>query len=298
MNKLIRKAFTLIELLVVIAIIGILSGLIVVSMSGVTDKANIAKAQVFSNSLRNSLMLNLISEWKLDEIIGTASPYTTPDSWSGGNTGTLYGTGGTQVFPQLQNSNCVSNKCFLFDGTDDYVDFGNAINLKSPQGTMNYWLYLTDLTTGRGVIHIYEIGGSDYLRNYINPNGQIDLVIEDENVSCVNVVSNALPLNKWTNITWVQDGISIKLYINGQLSILAGTNSGVWWTNHLSILTTRLGLSWTYFKGSIDEIRMYNAAMQTSQIKEQYYAGLNSLLANGSISARDYLLRLNETAQN
>jgi prepilin-type N-terminal cleavage/methylation domain-containing protein len=63
MNKLLRQAFTLIELLVVIAIIGILSGLIVVSMSGVTQKANIAKAQVFSNSLRNSLMLIIVGEW-------------------------------------------------------------------------------------------------------------------------------------------------------------------------------------------------------------------------------------------
>ena len=55
MNRFIKKAFTLIELLVVIAIIGILSGLIVVTMSGVTQKARIAKAQAFSNSLRNAL---------------------------------------------------------------------------------------------------------------------------------------------------------------------------------------------------------------------------------------------------
>jgi prepilin-type N-terminal cleavage/methylation domain-containing protein len=58
MKKTVSIAFTLIELLVVIAIIGILSGLIVVTMNGVTQKANIAKAQVFSNSLRNALMLN------------------------------------------------------------------------------------------------------------------------------------------------------------------------------------------------------------------------------------------------
>ena len=49
MHKIKQLAFTLIELLVVIAVIGILSGLIVVSMSGVTNKATIAKAQVFSN---------------------------------------------------------------------------------------------------------------------------------------------------------------------------------------------------------------------------------------------------------
>ncbi|MDD5569203.1 MAG: prepilin-type N-terminal cleavage/methylation domain-containing protein [Candidatus Pacebacteria bacterium] len=41
------KAFTLIELLVVIAIIGILSGLIIVGMSGATQKATIAKRRLF-----------------------------------------------------------------------------------------------------------------------------------------------------------------------------------------------------------------------------------------------------------
>jgi prepilin-type N-terminal cleavage/methylation domain-containing protein len=102
MHKLLKQAFTLIELLVVIAIIGILSGLIVVSMSGVTQKATIAKAQVFSNSLRNSLMLNLISEWKLD---GNAN-----DSWSGGNNGTWYGSEeGTNTSANYRPSDeCVS----------------------------------------------------------------------------------------------------------------------------------------------------------------------------------------------
>ena len=69
MNK--RTAFTLIELLVVIAIIGILSGLIIVSVSGAAQKATIAKAQIFSNSLRNSLMMNMVAEFKLE--IGRAS---------------------------------------------------------------------------------------------------------------------------------------------------------------------------------------------------------------------------------
>ena len=293
LNKL---AFTLIELLVVIAVIGILSGLIVVSMNGTTQKATIAKGQIFSSSLRNSLMSNLISEWKLDEIIGTVSPYTTPDSWSGGNEGTLYGTGGTQVLPQLQSSNCVSEKCFLFDGYDDNVVFGNAVNLKSSQGTINYWLYPTDFTGGRGVFHIYEGANTDYLRNYINSSGQIDLVIEDGDATYVNLVSSALPLNKWTNITWVQNGVSIKLYINGELSTLTGINSGSWWTNHLSVFTTKLGLAWAYYKGSIDEIRVYDAAISSSQIKEQYYCSLNSLFMNGGITKEEYLSRINEYA--
>jgi len=64
MNK--NKSFTLIELLVVIVIIGILAGVIMISTSSSIDKANFAKAQTFSNTVQEELLLNLVSEWTFD----------------------------------------------------------------------------------------------------------------------------------------------------------------------------------------------------------------------------------------
>jgi hypothetical protein len=46
-----------------------------------------------------------------------------------------------------------------------------------------------------------------------------------------------------------------------------------------------------FFTGSIDDVRMYKAAVPTSQIQEQYYAGLNKLLANGGITKEEYIER-------
>ncbi|MDD4531376.1 MAG: FISUMP domain-containing protein [Candidatus Pacebacteria bacterium] len=51
-----RRGFTLIELLVVIAIIGIISGLIIVTMSGATSSANEAKRKSNLSGLAKSLM--------------------------------------------------------------------------------------------------------------------------------------------------------------------------------------------------------------------------------------------------
>jgi|WetSurMetagenome_2_1015567.scaffolds.fasta_scaffold222221_2 prepilin-type N-terminal cleavage/methylation domain-containing protein len=140
MSKLFKKAFTLIELLVVIAIVGILSGLIVVSMSGMTQKAVVAKARIFSSSLRNSLMINLVSDWKLDDASGTVAA----DTW-GTNNGTLTsfadttaGYGDANTSGWVSSSNCVFNTCLKFDGTDDRIVFGSAT--KYSQYTIEVWL--------------------------------------------------------------------------------------------------------------------------------------------------------------
>lgn len=58
-NKLLKKinAFTLIELLVVIAIVGILSGLILLTMNSATTSANDAKAKAELNQLQKSILI-------------------------------------------------------------------------------------------------------------------------------------------------------------------------------------------------------------------------------------------------
>ncbi|MFA5368644.1 MAG: type II secretion system protein [Candidatus Paceibacterota bacterium] len=72
MTKL-NKGFTLIELLVVIAIIGILSGLIIVSMSSATRSANDARVQAGADQMRSAAMLYAISHSNLFNANGTTA---------------------------------------------------------------------------------------------------------------------------------------------------------------------------------------------------------------------------------
>jgi hypothetical protein len=51
----------------------------------------------------------------------------------------------------------------------------------------------------------------------------------------------------------------------------------------------RLGNDMTnYFDGKIDEIRVFSETIPISQIKQNYYSGLNNLLVSGQISGGEY----------
>jgi len=47
-----------------------------------------------------------------------------------------------------------------------------------------------------------------------------------------------------------------------------------------------------FFNGLIDEVRIYEKALETAQVKELYYAGLDRLLAKGLIDEQEYQERL------
>ncbi|MDD4358594.1 MAG: hypothetical protein PHY30_02135, partial [Candidatus Pacebacteria bacterium] len=51
------------------------------------------------------------------------------------------------------------------------------------------------------------------------------------------------------------------------------------------------------FTGLLDDIHIYNTALSSSQIKQNYIAGLNSMLANGNISKDEYNQRISDLAK-
>jgi len=294
MNKLIKQAFTLIELLVVIAIIGILSGLIIVSMGGMTQKATIAKAQVFSNSLRNSLLNNITAQYSFDDIVDyntstkvlNSTAGNVPDSWNN-NDGQAYGG-----IILKEESNCISGHCLSFDGTDDYTNHGDIFDSLS---NMSYGFWAKKISENNRFVLSkgynnfgFILGNSSCIIYFSNGSGGYTPIGLNINVQTT----------EWNYYVVSKNGTTVALYVNGT-SVSSGPHS-IPVTLPNTAFNFNIGRdsqeSNLYFDGLIDDVRIYNEAMLTSQIKENYYIGLNSLLANSNIDAREYGERINSIA--
>ncbi|MDD5569062.1 MAG: prepilin-type N-terminal cleavage/methylation domain-containing protein [Candidatus Pacebacteria bacterium] len=279
MNKNLFKAFTLIELLVVIAIIGILSGLIIVGMSGATDRAITAKAQVFSNSLRDSLLNDLISEWKFDE----ASGATVNDFW-GNNTGTITGASW-----ETTTANCIYGTCLSFSGgVNDYVQLSA----------------ITTITTGTAFVLCAWANpqkGASY-QTIMGYNSTHRLLIQDSGTmlsqqdGAFYSATGAITYNKWSYIVYWNDGTQEKWYINGTLSGTPHNTAFAEWDAAFKMGQYDL-INYPY-KGRIDEVRIYDNAIPISQIQQNYFAGINKLIAKQGISQKEYQERLAQLNSN
>ena len=279
MNK--RLAFTLIELLVVIAVIGILSGLIVVSMSGTTDKAMIAKSQVFSNSLRNALMSDMIAEWKLDG--------NTNDSWGSFN-GTISSTVNT-------STDCVYGTCYNFAG--GYINFGSVASLG--ETTVALWFKSTDTSTTRSLFSFNGSNRGGFHFNFAASNYPL-LYLASSHYRYFGNISKYFD-NKWHFlVVYIAGGAVATDILNSSLKIdtvtisngstSSGTAAGSW---------SNFYLGWgegSVYNGSIDEVRIFRDGIVSFQIEEMYYSGLNQLLSSGEINQDEYLSRINSVAIN
>ncbi|MDD5098552.1 MAG: LamG domain-containing protein [Candidatus Pacebacteria bacterium] len=278
-----NKSFTLIEILVVIVVIGVLSAFILVGMSSITSSANIAKGKAFLNSMDNSMLLGRVSQWKFDEL-STAIHGTTPiiDSWNNNN-GTLTTNDGSTEKLRID---CPSSRCIYFDGIDDFIFFGNNNNLSfndQTDWTASYWIYPTKETW-----NVLSSNNTAYPYLMTHTNGSVCLRSSGGNYYSSNY--GLIVLNKWQHLVVSCTGSSriLKIYINGEYKwSIGGLDNSQMRFNYLGIEN-----GGSRFRGSIDDVRVYNQAIPTSEIQQNYFVGLNDLYKNNRITLDEFNQRL------
>ena len=196
----------------------------------------------------------LVAAYNFDEGTGT----TAADSSGNGNTATLSGA--------TWSTTGKCGKALSFNGTSNYVRVNDSASLHLTTGmTLDAWVNMTGGGSWRTVIFKERTGGmtySLYAQNGSNrPVGQVYVNAEQNAQGTA-----AVPLNTWTHLATTYDGTTQKLFVNGvQVASRAQTGSIISSTGLLKIGGNAIWSEW--FKGLIDDVRIYNRALSQSEIQ-------------------------------
>jgi prepilin-type N-terminal cleavage/methylation domain-containing protein len=294
-----NKAFTLIELLVVIAIVGLLSTIVLVVTSGVSEQGRIAKGLQFDKHLQNALGSDAVGIWNFDE--GENSIAYDASGW--GNNGTLLNSPVWQCASINPNFTPSNQGCSLeFDGNDDRITISDSPSLKWGDGslTISHWLYLDSYPVGDtyGRATFIKRDGVAWFNSRININGTIQMETKSytpsELYKSVNT-NEPVGLSAWHHLVLVIDRRTNKMYWikNGAIASSQTDIAGLGSLSNSTALLLGYGINGT-IDGRIDDVRIYTVPLTLAQIKQLYYVGLQNILVKGQISQREYQQRLTE----
>jgi PKD repeat protein len=197
----------------------------------------------------------LVAAYGFAEATGTS----VRDSSGKGNAGTISGATWTTAGKY--------GSALLFNGTSNWVTIQDSASLDLTSGmTLEAWAYPTETMSGwRTLITKQQADGASY---YLYANSDINRPANGVFTGTEDILNGtaALPANTWTHLAATYDGNYQRLYVNGVLaSSRPQTGAIVASSDALRIGGNSI---WgEYFRGVIDEVRIYNRALSATEIK-------------------------------
>ena len=256
------------------------------SQSEITDLYRAGAARLKVNTPESGYLTSgLVGMWSFD---GSATNWT---SATEGTTNDLSGNNNTGTMTNMSRSSSpvpgISGQALSFDGVDDYVNVGAspALNLISAV-TVSLWFKADtfapgtnpdwgdryfgkgrDADQGSYTIDAF-VGGISFMRVGA---GESDRHWASKSFSPSTGV--------WYHVVGVDNGTSLKLYING---IESASNTDTFTRYYVSV-SGRIGMALDdrfAADAIIDEVRIYNRALSQSEITDLYRLGAARLKAN------------------
>ena len=204
----------------------------------------------------------LVAAYSFDAATGTALA----DHSGNGNAGTI--SGATWATPGRFGS------ALDFDGTNDMVTVPDATTLDLTTGmTLEAWVRPAALGTAWRTV-LFKDGAGDLVyglygnRNTAVPNAQVFI----GSARSVNGTA-ALPLDAWSHLATTYDGANLRLFVNGT-PVAAIPQTGSIATSTGALRIGGNGIWPEFFRGLIDELRVYNRALTQAEIQADMNASV------------------------
>lgn len=207
----------------------------------------------------------LIGYWSFDRT--TITDKTVEDIW-GNNDGTINGD------PKIVEGKV--GEALEFDGIDDFVETTPSATLSlTDAGTLEAWIKGTG--TSMEIARIIQTGVDNGIEIGINNAGygSVSAVLGP----WINATSTyTINDDKWYYIAAVFSGAKLSLYVDGELNEEASGVDNLNMQTESRIVIGQHPLASNFFDGLIDEVRVYNRALDEKEILQNFGAkGLTTI---------------------
>jgi hypothetical protein len=160
---------------------------------------------------------------------------------------------------------CEDPETIDFDGVDDYV------NLTSFIGDINTTSQMTWLRLNPSFNSLSTVMEQNNVKLWIGANRRLNGSVTTVNGTFTASASTVIAKDIWTHIAIVYDGTKLKLFINGEEEEedIAASGNLIGASGDYEIGRSLSGTE--YINAFIDDTRVYDMALSTSQLQEQVY---------------------------
>ena len=157
----------------------------------------------------------------------------------------------------------------ICDGIDDAVVIENNLNLGT-EATLSAWIRRDQVSSDTTPLAIYDsVNNCAFIR--FDANGTL---IGGTDASSFwpryDVRGGTLPVSEWHHVALVIDNVNLRLYVDGSLTGSSIIPSLEALTGEIRIGMLGVGWSPQYFKGKIDDVRIYSRALSTEQLLDLF----------------------------
>ena len=203
----------------------------------------------------------LVAWWRFDDGSGT----TAADGTGGGHTGTL-----TAPLPQWTANGRIDGALTFTGELNQSVTIEDEAELNpTDEITLSAWVYPLDWNGNRRVL---QKGNGDNQYRLLAENG--DLVWD---ISNVGRLETALPAaNEWFHLAATYDGSRMRIFVNGLIVAAQDETGAIPVTGDPIYLGTKTpgSVAGDHFNGSLDDLRLYNRALDSGEIADLAGLGL------------------------
>ena len=167
-----------------------------------------------------------------------------------------------------------ANSAFDFDGVQAFLQAPNSSVLNSNYTTVSFWVKADEIPA-QAEAYLLSFGGWQERWKVSLPNHG-KLVWTTNNSSGISDMDagggNELPVGVWKHLVFVHDGTKDRIYIDG-VQVAEKNVSGT-----MNATTRPLGIGYNavdggnFFNGALDELQVYNTALDATQIAALYAA--------------------------